>query len=113
MVDNNTAASHSFLLDDDSSIPFSLDDIQNLMDEKVRRHLCPPLPLQCVMPFRLSITCSRPPLISLSVLLSPGVFAGGAGHILLATALLQHLMPCLEICTVLVSVEGVWILQSH
>ena len=36
MVDNNTAASHSFLLDDDSSIPFSLDDIQNLMDEKVR-----------------------------------------------------------------------------
>lgn len=35
MVDNNTAASHSFLLDDDSSIPFSLDDIQNLMDEKV------------------------------------------------------------------------------
>ena len=40
MVDNNTAASHSFLLDDDSSIPFSLDDIQNLMDEKVR-FLCP------------------------------------------------------------------------
>lgn len=36
MVDNNTAASHSFLLDDDSSIPFSLDDIQNLMDEKAR-----------------------------------------------------------------------------
>ena len=35
MVDNNTAARHSFLLDDDSSIPFSLDDIQNLMDEKV------------------------------------------------------------------------------
>ena len=40
MVDNNTAASHSFLLDDDSSIPFSLDDIQNLMDEKVRSPLC-------------------------------------------------------------------------
>ena len=40
MVDNNTAASHSFLLDDDSSIPFSLDDIQNLMDEKVS-YLCP------------------------------------------------------------------------
>ncbi len=40
MVDNNTAASHSFLLDDDSSIPFSLDDIQNLMDEKARRALC-------------------------------------------------------------------------
>ena len=39
MVDNNTAASHSFLLDDDSSIPFSLDDIQNLMDEKVRSPL--------------------------------------------------------------------------
>lgn len=36
MVDNNTAASHSFLLDDDSSIPFSLDDIQQLMEDKVR-----------------------------------------------------------------------------
>lgn len=35
MVDNNTAASHSFLLDDDSSIPFSLDDISNLMEDKV------------------------------------------------------------------------------
>lgn len=40
MVDNNTAASHSFLLDDDSSIPFSLDDIQNLMDEKARLFSC-------------------------------------------------------------------------
>lgn len=36
MVDNNTAASHSFLLDDDSSIPFSLDDIASLMEDKVR-----------------------------------------------------------------------------
>ena len=36
MVDNNTAASHSFLLDDDSSIPFSLDDIAALMEDKVR-----------------------------------------------------------------------------
>ena len=36
MVDNNSAASHSFLLDDDSSIPFSLDDIQQLMDDKAR-----------------------------------------------------------------------------
>ena len=36
MVDNNTAASHSFLLDDDSSIPFSLDDISNLMEDKVK-----------------------------------------------------------------------------
>ena len=35
MVDNNTAASHSFLLDDDSSIPFSLDDISQLMEDKV------------------------------------------------------------------------------
>mmetsp|Transcript_16539 Transcript_16539/g.49488 ORF Transcript_16539/g.49488 Transcript_16539/m.49488 type:complete len:1726 (-) Transcript_16539:622-5799(-) len=34
MVDNNTAASHSFLLDDDSSIPFSLDDIAALMEDK-------------------------------------------------------------------------------
>lgn len=40
MVDNNTAASHSFLLDDDSSIPFSLDDIASLMEDKAR-----PLPL--------------------------------------------------------------------
>ena len=40
MVENNSAASHSFLLDDDSSIPFSLDDIQNLMDDKVRPHGC-------------------------------------------------------------------------
>lgn len=37
MVDNNTAASHSFLLDDDSSIPFSLDDISNLMEDKVNQ----------------------------------------------------------------------------
>ena len=37
MVDNNTAASHSFLLDDDSSIPFSLDDIAALMEDKVPR----------------------------------------------------------------------------
>ena len=42
MVDNNTAASHSFLLDDDSSIPFSLDDITALMEDKVSaaRSLC-------------------------------------------------------------------------
>jgi len=39
MVDNNTAASHSFLLDDDSSIPFSLDDISNLMEDKVSQSL--------------------------------------------------------------------------
>ena len=37
MVDNQSAASHSFLLDDDSSIPFSLDDIQNLMEDRVRK----------------------------------------------------------------------------
>lgn len=35
MVDSNATASHSFLLDDDSSIPFSLDDIQQLVDDKV------------------------------------------------------------------------------
>jgi len=39
MVDNNTAASHSFLLDDDSSIPFSLDDIAALMEDKARASL--------------------------------------------------------------------------
>lgn len=35
MVESNTSGSHSFLLDDDSSIPFSLDDIQSLVDDKV------------------------------------------------------------------------------
>lgn len=48
MVENNSAASHSFLLDDDSSIPFSLDDIQNLMDDKASslRELDQKLPSQ-------------------------------------------------------------------
>lgn len=35
MMDNNTTASHSFLLDDDSSIPFTPEDVANLMDDKV------------------------------------------------------------------------------
>ena len=48
MVDNQSAASHSFLLDDDSSIPFSLDDIQNLMEDRVSRFL--QLCLQTVCP---------------------------------------------------------------
>ena len=34
MTENQTAASHSFLLDDDSSIPFALDDIQTLLEDK-------------------------------------------------------------------------------
>lgn len=34
MVDNSSAASHSFLLDDDSSIPFSLEHIVQYMDDK-------------------------------------------------------------------------------
>ena len=49
MVDNNTAASHSFLLDDDSSIPFSLDDIAALMEDKARTpalFVAPPPPLR-------------------------------------------------------------------
>lgn len=37
MVDNASAASHSFLLDDDSSIPFQLEHIVANMDEKVRK----------------------------------------------------------------------------
>ena len=60
MVDNNTAASHSFLLDDDSSIPFSLDDIQQLMDDKVP----PPTPPSDA-PANLcsiSVSLSYPPL---------------------------------------------------
>ena len=36
MTENQTAASHSFLLDDDSSIPFALDDIQALVEDKAR-----------------------------------------------------------------------------
>ena len=36
MTENTSAASHSFLLDDDSSIPFQLDDIQGVIDDKVR-----------------------------------------------------------------------------
>ena len=35
-TDNNMDDSHSFLLFDDSSIPFSLDDIAALMEDKVR-----------------------------------------------------------------------------
>lgn len=36
MVDSSTsAASHSFLLDDDSTIPFSHDDIGSMLDDKV------------------------------------------------------------------------------
>ena len=35
MTENQTAASHSFLLDDDSSIPFALDEIQALLEDKV------------------------------------------------------------------------------
>lgn len=37
MVDNSSAASHSFLLDDDSSIPFQLEHIVANMEEKVRK----------------------------------------------------------------------------
>ena len=44
MVDNNTAASHSFLLDDDSSIPFSLDDIAALMEDKASASPGHPIP---------------------------------------------------------------------
>ena len=36
MTANTSASSHSFLLDDDSSIPFQLDDIQGVIDDKVR-----------------------------------------------------------------------------
>lgn len=45
MVDDNTAASHSFLLDDDSSVPFSPDDIASLMEDKAH-----PRPLhKCIL----------------------------------------------------------------
>ena len=55
MVDNNTAASHSFLLDDDSSIPFSLDDISNLMEDKVKLSLC----FYCFFDMLLSSKCTE------------------------------------------------------
>ena len=51
MVDNQSAASHSFLLDDDSSIPFSLDDIQNLMEDRV---------CAAPHPHQLSSICAHP-----------------------------------------------------
>ena len=35
MTENQSASSHSFLLDDDSSIPFQLDDIQDVIGDKV------------------------------------------------------------------------------
>lgn len=61
MVDNNTAASHSFLLDDDSSIPFSLDDISNLMEDKVNMHSMDVLQLESA---RSSTVCVvSPPLV--------------------------------------------------
>eukprot|EP01026_Neomeris_dumetosa_P029749 TRINITY_DN24017_c0_g1_i7.p2 TRINITY_DN24017_c0_g1~~TRINITY_DN24017_c0_g1_i7.p2 ORF type:complete len:121 (+),score=15.25 TRINITY_DN24017_c0_g1_i7:28-363(+) len=34
MVDSTSTASHSFLLDDDSSIPFTNEDIENQMSDK-------------------------------------------------------------------------------
>eukprot|EP01024_Parvocaulis_polyphysoides_P068453 TRINITY_DN8347_c0_g1_i1.p2 TRINITY_DN8347_c0_g1~~TRINITY_DN8347_c0_g1_i1.p2 ORF type:complete len:112 (-),score=11.01 TRINITY_DN8347_c0_g1_i1:482-817(-) len=34
MVDSTSTASHSFLLDDDSSIPFTNEDIENHMQDK-------------------------------------------------------------------------------
>ena len=64
MVDNNTAASHSFLLDDDSSIPFSLDDIAALMEDKVwYTHLRDPWPPVSSEP-RLRRSCSQPQVIA-------------------------------------------------
>jgi len=54
MVENNSAASHSFLLDDDSSIPFSLDDIQNQMEDKVPHLLYPTPPPLSISPLSLA-----------------------------------------------------------
>lgn len=34
-----SAASHSFLLDEDSALPFTQDDVAAFMDDKVRRGL--------------------------------------------------------------------------
>jgi hypothetical protein len=36
MVDHSSSASHSFLLDDDSTLPFAAQDILMQMDDKVR-----------------------------------------------------------------------------
>ena len=35
MVDHSSSASHSFLLDDDSTLPFAANDILAQMDDKV------------------------------------------------------------------------------
>ena len=47
MVDHSSSASHSFLLDDDSTLPFAAQDILMQMDDKVRQGLstC----LQCLL----------------------------------------------------------------
>jgi hypothetical protein len=85
MVDNNTAASHSFLLDDDSSIPFSLDDIQQLMDDKAR-----PAPRRAALHIKL-LDCmhshaGEAPLRPISTcrpdcaVLWPSVHAGKTSH---------------------------------
>jgi myosin-5 len=36
MVEHSSSASHSFLLDDDSTLPFAANDILAPMDDKVR-----------------------------------------------------------------------------
>ena len=37
---SNSAASHSFLLDDDSAIPFTHADVERMVDDKVRGRPC-------------------------------------------------------------------------
>ncbi|CAL8460835.1 g366 [Coccomyxa elongata] len=76
MVDNNTAASHSFLLDDDSSIPFSLDDIQNLMDEK---EMYSEVPVPKSLEGGKSFDFLRRDLRRTGLLQSPGGPGGGGG----------------------------------
>jgi myosin-5 len=36
MVDSSSASSHSFLLDDDSTLPFAAAEVLGAMDDKVR-----------------------------------------------------------------------------
>ena len=57
MMDNNTTASHSFLLDDDSSIPFTPEDVATLMDDK---ELYADIPVPAALPEKSFQFLQRP-----------------------------------------------------
>jgi myosin-5 len=59
MVDNSASSSHSFLLDDDSAIPFQQDDILSMIDDK---HLLSELPLPASLSDTQSFTFLMQPV---------------------------------------------------